>query len=80
MSTELVDISEITATENGYRILATVQATGYSPAGSDQELAVQGISRHDERVLQRVELTLQLESGTYLLTEARPLPLDPSAL
>lgn len=80
MSTELVDISEITATENGYRLLATVQATGYSPAGSDQELAVQGISRHDERVLQRVELTLQLESGTYLLTEARPLPLDPSAL
>lgn len=80
MSTELVDISEITATENGYRLLATVQATGYSPAGSDQELAVQGISRHDDRVLQRVELILQAEGGTYLLTEARPLPLDPSAL
>lgn len=80
MSTELVDISEITATENGYRIQATVQATGYSPAGSDRELAVQGISRHDGRVLQRVELILQAEGGTYLLTEAQPLPLDPSAL
>ena len=80
MSTELVDISEITATENGYRLLATVQATGYSPAGSDQELAAQGISQHDGRVLQDVELILQAEGGTYLLTEARPLPLDPSAL
>lgn len=80
MSTELVDISEITATENGYRLLTTVQATGYSPTGSDQELAVQGINRQDGKVLQSVELTLQLENGTYLLTEARPLPLDPSAL
>lgn len=80
MSTELVDISEITATENGYRIQATVQANGYSPAGSDQELAAQGISRHEGRVLQDVELILQAEGGTYLLTEARPLPLDPSAL
>lgn len=80
MSTELVDISEITATENGYRIQATVQAVGYSPAGSDRELAAQGISRHDGRVLQDVELILQAEGGTYLLTEARPLPLDPSAL
>lgn len=80
MSTELVDISEITAAENGYRLLATVQATGYSPTGSDQELAAQGISRQDGRVLQSVELILQVEGGTYLLTEARPLPLDPSAL
>ena len=75
-----MDISEITATENGYRIQATVQAVGYSPAGSDRELAAQGISRHDGRVLQDVELILQAEGGTYLLTEARPLPLDPSAL
>lgn len=80
MSTELVDISEITATENGYRIQATVQAVGYSPAGSDRELAAQGISRHDGRVLQDVELILQADGGTYLLTEARPLPLAPSAL
>lgn len=77
MSTELVDISEITATENGYRLLATVQATGYSPAGSDQELATQGISRQDGRVLQSVELILQAEGGTYLLIEARPLSLEP---
>ncbi|MDY6051513.1 MAG: protein kinase [Rothia sp. (in: high G+C Gram-positive bacteria)] len=79
-STELIAVNEVVTTENGYTLRAIVQANGYSPTGSDQELSAQGISWQDGKVLQHVELSIQDQDGSYLLTQARPLPLTPSTL
>lgn len=76
MSTELLAVAEVTQTDQGFKVRGTVQATGYTPTASGEELAAQGIRVEEGKVLQQVELTLQIQGGSYLLAQAQPLALE----
>ncbi|WP_237195384.1 protein kinase [Rothia nasimurium] len=76
MSTELLTVAEVTETEQGFKVRGTVQATGYTPTASGEELAAQGIKVEEGKVLQEVELTLQIQGESYLLAQAQPLALE----
>lgn len=76
MSTELLTVAEVTQTEQGFKVRGTVQATGYTPTASGEELAAQGIKVEEGKVLQEVELTLQIQGESYLLAQAQPLALE----
>lgn len=76
MSTELLTVAEVIQTEQGFKVRGTVQATGYTPTASGEELAAQGIRVEEGKVLQEVELTLQIQGGSYLLAQAQPLALE----
>lgn len=74
MSSQLVSIEEITAGQEGsYTVIAVVEAHGYHPKGSDEELARLGMTRDGERIMQKVSLTLQPSSQGLRIESAKPI-------
>lgn len=74
MSSRLVSIESIAAEKSGtYTVTATVEAQGYNPKGSKEELAKLGMERQESRIVQRVSLTLQASNQGVLIESARPV-------
>lgn len=74
MSSRLVSVESIATEKPGtYIVTATVEAQGYNPAGSEEELAKLGMVRQEGRIVQRVSLTLKASDRGTLIESARPI-------
>ncbi|MFW0112406.1 protein kinase domain-containing protein [Rothia sp. CCM 9416] len=74
MSSQVVSVEEISAGQEGsYTVIAVLEARGYNPKGSDEELARLGMTRDGERIMQKVSLTLQPSSQGLRIESAKPI-------
>lgn len=77
-STRLVSLDSVEVKGQGQALVeVTVEAEGYQPEGSPQQLAAQGIYRQGDKLLQKSRLELRLEGEDYLIYSAQPLALTP---
>lgn len=76
MTTQLVEINTIEVQGDDITALTIIEAQGYEPKGSEEELETAGIYTAGGRVFQQVNVSARVQDGHLLLVSAVPQTLE----